>query len=283
MTNAEQIDFAYHWTGPTKAATSNDRLSPPFRTACYVHALSVQDALIHSFVALQPLAGRMRNADAANFVLHGVGRRMGTMLASLRGMLAKNLTERTEPLSLDAAKEVSRDLNSIYLDIIGILDNYAWCLLHELASAESKDHARRVPQGVGLFNRRFLSDVALHALAADLSAFRGWVDEVKTRRDPAAHRIPLYLPTTALNEADLQVYEDLQDKMNRAFERADMDEAERLQEEQGRLGTFAPCFQHHPDEEVMPIFPTVPQDIANMLKIDRVVRDFLVSGEGSHP
>jgi hypothetical protein len=34
---------------------------------------------------------------------------------------------------------------------------------------------------------------------------------------------------------------------------------------QRKIGTFVPCFVHHPGEGQMELYPTVPQDIASIV------------------
>jgi hypothetical protein len=44
-----------------------------------------------------------------------------------------------------------------------------------------------------------------------------------------------------------------------------------LKAQQRKIGTFSPYFVHHPDVPGTPIYPTVPQDIANLIKIIKLV------------
>jgi hypothetical protein len=53
---------------------------------------------------------------------------------------------------------------------------------------------------VGLFNRPFRSDVHVANLKSVLKEHSDWNDDLKSRRDPSAHRMPLYVPPAILNE-----------------------------------------------------------------------------------
>jgi hypothetical protein len=44
-----------------------------------------------------------------------------------------------------------------------------------------------------------------------------------------------------------------------------------------RLGRFMPYFLHDPDDGLIPIHPTVPDDIAHVLQLVRAVDDFIVA------
>jgi hypothetical protein len=44
-----------------------------------------------------------------------------------------------------------------------------------------------------------------------------------------------------------------------------------LKAQQRKIGTFLPYFVHHPDVPGEPIYPTIPQDIANLVKIIKLV------------
>ncbi len=102
-----------------------------------------------------------------------------------------------------------RALNDVYIHALGTVDNYAWAIRHYFGNDELK-RLRQIE--VGLFKRDFRSNSTVSDFGDIAAAFADWHNEIKTRRDPVAHRIPLSVPPYVLNEDDEPAY--------RAFERS---------------------------------------------------------------
>jgi hypothetical protein len=159
------------------------------------HILHVHDALRDEFTASVGFAQRLSNLQARHFALYGVGRRYGILWSAFRSILEAVPVDRMTPLTGDEGKAVSRDLNAIYINIVGVIDNYGWVIRHGMGSAS----IRALPASqVGLFFKAYLKDPCFAPLAPRLDPFRAWFTELRSRRDPAAHQIPLYVPPTAL-------------------------------------------------------------------------------------
>jgi hypothetical protein len=101
-----------------------------------------------------------------------------------------------------------------------------------------------------------------------------WHTDLKNRRDPPAHRILLYVPPAILSPEEQERYAALDKQIS-----GTKSEQERkvLSAQQRRIGTFMPYFIHHPDEGRMAIYPTVPQDIANLIKVAKLVPTVLAA------
>lgn len=237
-----------------------------------MHSLKVQDALRDSFVDAVSILESLQNKEADNYIRFGAARRLRMMWVSYREILSIIEPDRKEPLPGDDVSLVERDLNVIYINISGVLDNYAWCLLNEAATEPTKKLSR---MHVGMFSSRFISDPNFEVLKPDIDRFSDWNKELKDKRDPAAHRIPLTVPPSVLNQEEGKRYKELHDAWIKASAEQQFDEADKYSDQQDSLGTFMPCFLHHPDEGVLPIYPTVPQDIANLVKISGIIHAYL--------
>lgn len=270
----DQLDFEYHRQKyEAFEGTGNVETTAYFRhRALYSHSLVVHDALRDIQLTAATIAPTLSNQEAKFFMLYGPGRRLGMIWVSYRDILANIATDRTEPLPQDEVATVSRDLNVIYINIPGVLDNYALCLLHQVATEKTK----KLPAvKVGLFSSEFMDDPNLDSLRPLLDEFSKWHKELKTRRNPAVHRIPLYVPPAVLNPKEEGQYRELEDQIADAFNNQNFEQVDELTAQQSRIGTFMSCFIHHPGEEIIPIYPTVPQDIANLIKIVNHVHTFL--------
>lgn len=74
--------------------------------------------------------------------------------------------------------------------------------------------------------------------------------------------------TNAVNDAFMHAgnWEEAAPK----FERADV-----LNEKLQRIGKFLPVFVHHPNEGMVRIYPTVPEDIGQLVRIARGIFDIV--------
>lgn len=244
----------------------------------YMHALCVVQAALDIQVEACLLFPKLKNKTAIANLRFGIGRRTKQIWLGLRTLLDVVHPEHTDPLQHESVEEVSRDLNAIYINIRGALDNLAWCLAGEFGSVDAE---KLNPTSVYLFGKEFLKDKSLAEFAGFLNSFADWSRDLKDRRDPSAHRIPLSVPPAILDKAAQEEYARLQaahdETLNAAYAAHD-DQEERLKllqkaheisDEQSRVGVFKPLFGHDPAVGHMPIYPTVPEDIGKIILICR--------------
>ena len=209
---------------------------------------------------------------AEYFMRFGVLRRLRMMIAAFRNLQTIIMPNRTAPLTMEQADEVCRDLNAIYINILGLLDNYAWTVVHQAASADTRDAK---PASIGLFKPAFAADPALSGVAAKLKQFSTWESDVKKRRNPAAHRMPLYVPLAVYDPVALNAVKVQDQLISEALHAGNFEKMKGLQREREHIGIFTPIFDHDPGEERHEIYPTIPQDLGQMIKTGRIVQSFL--------
>jgi hypothetical protein len=236
------------------------------------HATCVIQALRDDFIRTIGVANTLLANTAREYVLYGVGRRMNMILYAYESLLDIFHVGREEPLDSDEGRSVTRDLNVIYINIVGVVDNLAWAaFLHR-----APDVAANLPATqVGLFTRALARTAGLEPLAAMVEPFRAWFEDLRRRRDPAAHRIPLYLPPALLGPEQAAEYERLQREINEAIARLDSAGADAIMDQQQRLGRLSPVFLHSPSEPCYHFYPTIPEDIGQMIKVLRAATRFL--------
>jgi hypothetical protein len=255
-----------------------------YRQAEHMHALSVCDAIRDVHIAAAMLSESVRNSEADFHLRFGVARRTKFIWLSLRRVLASIPPARTEPLIGDDLEEVARDLNVIYLNIRGALDNIASTIIDLFGSESSRNLP---PIQISLFGQKLSKDENLSDIIKLIEPFRSWNKALSGRRDPAAHRIPLSVPPAILDPNSRKDYEAAIEKYHAAFGGAvraaqggedslgQFEKARALFEETEKIGLFVPVFVHHPDDGLIPIYPTVPTDIAQLTKIARSVFGFV--------
>jgi hypothetical protein len=83
------------------------------------------------------------------------------------------------------------------------------------------------------------------------------------------------VPPAFLSPAEVKMYSEHFQEFWTLSGETKFDEAQIRIDEMEKLGTFLPCFMHHPDEGLIRIYPTIPADIAHLLAIGRIVVDNL--------
>lgn len=210
--------------------------------------------------------------EVDHFFRYGVMRRLRMIDSSFKSFQGIVPPNRTLPLSQDQSDRACRDLNAIYIDLLGLLDNYAWVAVYQTGSAPTRAAG---PMSIGLFKPAFKADVAFQSLLASLKEFDDWEKDVKTRRNPAVHRMPLYVPSAALTSEDVGEFERIEAQISEALHAQEFEKLTSLRKGRERIGTLIPKFLHDPDEPVMDIYPTVTADIGQAIKIGRIVQSFL--------
>lgn len=263
----EELDIDYHRQKYAAFITTVNTKTATYFThqALQSHSLVVKNALNDAQTLAVMIAEKL-SEQARYYILYGAARRLEMMRVSYCDILRCIATDRTEPLTSDEEATVERALNVIYINVRGVLDNYAWCLFHQTMTDKTR---KLVPAKVGLFSKEFMADANLvDDLRPELRKFDAWHTELKDRRDPAAHRIPLSVPPCVLNPEEAARYAALEIQILTTKSEQDRNV---LNAQQRKIGTFVPCFVHHPDVEGTAIYPTVPQDIANLIKIIKLV------------
>lgn len=237
------------------------------------HIYGVNNALLElTGDALTLLSQIAFTAEASHFFRFSVMRRVRMIDSSFKSFQSIVPPNRTVPLSQEQSDRVCRDLNAIYIDLLGLLDNYAWVAVHQLGSAAPK---AANPLSIGLFKQTLAADPALKAAADALQPFSDWEKEVKTRRNPAAHRIPLYVPPAGLTPEDVVEFERFEALISEALRAQEFEKLDALREGLRRIGRLIPKFLHDPGEPVIDIYPTVPEDIGQAVKVGRIMQTFL--------
>lgn len=248
-----------------------------------MQALVVQDALLELMTAAIAVSGRWGSGEPYTHLRFGVGRRAKTLWLSLRGLLKLAPPDRTDPLPHDGVDEVARDLNVIYINIRGLLDNLAWAAVHFAGN----DRTKGLPNSqVGLFRKALGKDENLQSLVDVLQDYREWDTELAARRDPAAHRIPLSVSPSFVGPQEAAKLQELNEEWQLAQSdavkeilagrdgAAAFERAHAIFDQMETVGNFVPWFHHHYSDGHYAIYPTVPQDLAMMIKISARVFEF---------
>ena len=242
--------------------------------AQYMQGLAVTDAVRDAFFQSVALSSLLKAPKALYYIRYGVGRRLQMIWNAHRNLVYSASPERKEPLSSGESADITEDINIIYLNIRGTLDNMCWALLHEHAPEKAE---KLPPSKVGLFLKGCVKDdKRFEDIREVVSERDSWDRDLKQRRDPAAHGIPLAVPPQLVTPDEAEKYNELMGKHAAAAEALDFDGADAIMKRMDGLGRFVPWFIHDPDQPPMPIHPTVSDDLGHLVVLFRAVDKFFV-------
>jgi hypothetical protein len=242
-------------------------------SAHQMHELSVMDGIREAQWRSVALSDVVQVPNARYHLRFGAGRRLRMMWTGWRSVMGIAGDGRTAPLNSEESDELTEAVNLLYINIRGVLDNLVWALLYEHAP-ETAATAR--PAAIGLFAPGIVNDQRFTDLAHGLREHEGWHVDVKNRRDPAAHRIPLYVPSQVVTPDEAEMREKLMGESWAAAARKEFDVAENSRRQADALGTFHPVISHDPDAGAIALFPTLPDDLGHVVEVFIAVDAFLV-------
>ncbi len=215
------------------------------------------------------LASSLTSAPAREHLAQGLSRRLEIIAVSLDAVIDLTHPERTTPLSTDDSPQLNLHLNSIYLHLRGSLDNLAWALAFEIEHLGSPDESKvSFRRSVSLCSKKFVEALAPkhQELASILSRLAPWNDELKELRDPAAHRIPLYVPPSIMTPDEASRWGALQTQSIDSLNVGDCDASNAAMAAMDEIGTFAGLFLHsiRTDEAPRPLHPQLVLDLTSL-------------------
>ena len=262
-----------------ESLTENEKTIAYFcQMAETAHAKAVCSAVRESYIALAMLAQKVECPEAHLHLRFGAARRAGLIGHCLQDLLERIPPNRNTPISYEDVAEITKDLNVIYINIRGSMDNIASCVQHLLGGEDTRNLD---PMQVDLFGEKFLGDANFCEIKDFLNPFGNWNAELKDLRNSSAHRIPLSVPPAVLSEDEKVEYKRLiierNEISNKLFQAIGKDEdsakwfeeVDVIEEKIERLGTFSPIFVHHPSEKPTKVYSRVPEDIGKLIKITR--------------
>lgn len=269
------LDYEYHLDYYKKLyAQSKEKTNENFiqQQAQARHALTVLNSLRDTISVAIDIASKLKHPEAICFMQYGVCRRLLMTLFSYKAIALVADAERTNPLSFEEGQELTKEVNLIYLNIRGILDNLVSCYLLE---KEENLYNKLKPIQISLFGKEVQKKSENLSFWNKLTEYKEWEKELKEKRDPVAHRIPLYIIPSMVDEAEVDEYKQLDSESIQALQKMDFSKAKDCYTKMESMGKFIPCFAHHP-ENYYPIYPTVPNDLGNVIKILKVVQEELL-------
>lgn len=213
--------------------------------------------------------------DAKRHLHRGLMVRLG-MLEEAILILDEELSKAQGPLGSYLAIRLTLFLNAYYLNLAGSLDNLAWALTyqHKLIDNIDEDNPKH-RKFVQLLGKNFLARLRqnnLEPLSDALEPFSDWYQDVRQFRDPAAHRVPLNVPSSVYSEDDVKRYQRLDNEAAQLIEQGERDRGRELIHQSHQLGKYMPIFiSEAPKIQFYDLAGRVDHDHKNWLQIVETV------------
>lgn len=213
-----------------------------------------------------------KDANAGEHALHGFSRRLGTLIRSINLVFDWLPPDLDEIPERDTVVDATIVIQSFVLNTFGCLDNLAWMFVHE-KGVTKPDGTALEPQGVSLgakaVRARFSKEFNAYIDSQD-----DWFKGIKDFRDALAHRIPLYIPPFIVTPDVVDEYNRLERESGEAMRAGKLEEYDRLQAEQKKLGRFRPWMNQSRTENT-PSIVFHPQLLADFNTVDEFGREML--------
>ena len=136
-------------------------------------------------------------------------------------------------------------LNSMYINMIATFDNVAWAFQYEYDLIDGANENNNLKRQIGIYNKEFIMKLKIKdkELYTNLKVYKDWYETLKTFRDPATHRMPLYCPPITISkEKDLDEHKKLNEKFSQMNYNDNPQQYMELLNEVHNIGTFQPIF-----------------------------------------
>ena len=224
---------------------------------------------------LSHLRLKLTNEKACEYLVQGVGRRLNILTRCLHNIFKIFPVEKTDLLPRDDLTDLDINLHAFFVNISGILDNLGWVFVYENDLFGSSEEGKIAKLGVGLFNKK----TQIH-LKPELNNYlkskkmQTWYTEYsKNYRDALAHRIPLYVPPSALNKEEQEEYMLLEMQLWDFNSLEAILQHDEILDKQSKLGRACPLFAHSLNEGSPPLFLHA-QVIADFVTIEEIINKF---------
>ena len=226
--------------------------------------------------------------DAKRHLIEGFSRRFFMIQSSRIKTLTIATYKRTKCLGLHECHEINLYLNSYYVQLRGALDNLAWTLHYQFdIIPDCDEESGKYRNKCDLFGKEFLKVLTskgdiFSKLATFIQGYNDWYKNLKDFRDPAAHRIPIYIPPSCITEEDVPKLNAMYEEYNHFWANADIrgvgtesfgNESFNKMDDIRNVGNFMPLFATSGPNGLtnFPLHETINRDQTNFLDISKYI------------
>jgi len=207
----------------------------------------------------------LKSASAQHHLYGGFNRRSIMLDTGRRVIDEITHSSPSQSISHYEATDLAIQLNALYMNICGALDNLAWAMQYEWDIIPGVTETTKRRTQIGLYGQNFLK--ALSAcrpkLYDKLIKHEDWYKELRDLRDPAAHRVPLYAVPGVMTKAVAAEYKEMQEAAAELGRGGDHDGMMELIYKSTKLGSYQPLMSIWTPEgdRLMNAWTTVLRDL----------------------
>jgi hypothetical protein len=202
--------------------------------------MTVRAELDASFLEVVRAGHSTPDQQVREYLLHGVGRRLGVLRECLAAVFATFEPARTAPLSQVELYEVQINLHAFVINLSGLFDNLAWAFVLRHSLVEKVGGRKRV--GMFLASTQKVLPAVLREYVTSPTMVTWHGEYLKAYRDSLAHRIPLYIPPATFTPQDQQRYVELDEQERTCILAHEWEQVEQVRNEKLGLGKACPLF-----------------------------------------
>ncbi|MEP6504071.1 MAG: hypothetical protein ABJD97_12115 [Betaproteobacteria bacterium] len=201
----------------------------------------VKDALDDTLLACVRSA-QAANPSSAEYLSHGVGRRIKTMKRCISNVFALLPPSATKPARGFNVEDAQISLQAFVMNVYGVFDNLAWAFV--LRHSLEKVVGGRKCIGMFLSSTQCQLPKPLRDYFTLPSTTQWHADYLKSYRDSLAHRIPPYIPPSAFTPDEGREYQRLEGEGLDLLQAGKLDDHDEVRRRQSELGSACFMFIH---------------------------------------
>lgn len=211
---------------------------------------------------------------ASEYANHGFSRRIYTLVRCIESIFSIAYPEREQLFTHDERKDLEINLQAFVFNVFGCLDNLAWVWVLE-KNILNHDGSALSNHSIGIRRtNRIVRQSFSEEFREYLDTLEQWFQHLDGFRHALAHRIPLYVPPYVVITENREEYEVFELRKKEAWQNRQLDEFERLDEQQNYLKTYQPIMTHSLAEEAPNVIFNA-QIIADFNTIDDLGRKLI--------
>lgn len=205
--------------------------------------------------------------------IHALGRRY-SMMSDAYIPIAQLFYR--DPSSEEEMRQFNIYLNSLYINIFGSIENLAWLIYFECLYSKAKLSKKEIY----LFGNKFIQTCKENGCSIEniKKENHNWIEDIKKRRDPIAHQVPLYVPFRVIrNDEQKKQYNQIIESANRKAIDGDFHAWTELINLSREIGDFIPkIWLVDSEEETLQFLDFKYLINIDMQTLNKIVRQVLV-------
>ncbi len=207
-------------------------------------------------IKLGSFVSTLKSERAREYINHGVMRRLFILYTCIGNIFSLFPPGREDKLDEEDRKNVEINLHAFLINVYGIVENLGLSIASENGIATDNKSEKRMKADMGLFKPSFQERLAapLKDYLSGPEIGRWYHEYVVNYRDALAHRIPPYIPPSALDEQDQKAYKKLTDRLVTLSQKGHSEEYSKTIDEIENLGKANPLYLHSFTEKSKPLY-----------------------------